>query len=98
MLKRNCTEVGRRPLKQRSIVVTDFNMGIGSEVIHTRSAIVLSSHSHGDDTLVVPLTSAQLEKQTDPYDVFISKDPSNALYQNSYARVRQLRAVSLNRI
>lgn len=48
--------------------------------------------------MVIPLTSAQQQKKTDKFDLFLAKDASNNLYTNSFARLRQIRAVSLKRL
>lgn len=54
--------------------------------------------TQGDDITVIPLTSAARNKQADKFDIFVTKDETNKLFQNSYARVRQVRAVSLKRL
>jgi hypothetical protein len=47
--------------------------------------------------MVIPLTSAQ-QKERDRYDIAVSKDSDNKLYQTSLARLRQTRPVSFKRI
>jgi hypothetical protein len=48
--------------------------------------------------IVIPLTSAVREKLADKFDSFVPKDADNKLFQNSYARLRQLRVVSRKKI
>ncbi len=52
----------------------------------------------GEDVTVIPLTSALGEKLKDKHDLILLKDNDNKLYQNSYLRLRQIRAVSINRL
>lgn len=47
---------------------------------------------------MIPLTSAVATKQADAFDVLVQKDTENNLYQTSWARIRQLRSVSVKRI
>lgn len=64
-----------------------------------RPAILFSKGNTGEDLLVIPLTSVVHDKLVDQFDVLVPKDPnSNKLYSNSYARVRQLRSVSMKRL
>ena len=47
---------------------------------------------------MIPLTSAIQNRLTDSFDIFVKKDEKNHLFQDSYARLRQMRAVSVNKI
>lgn len=57
-----------------------------------------SNSTLGEDVTVIPLTSATQQKQSDKFDVFVPKDANNQLFVNSFARLRQLRSVSMKRI
>lgn len=48
--------------------------------------------------MVIPLTSVYTDKLVDKFDVLVSKDEDNKLYQDSSARIRQMRPASYNRI
>lgn len=98
-VKRNCTPLVKKPFKKRDIYVVSYGMNTGSEVNGDRPSIIYkdSKNTQGQDLMVIPLTSAQLEKQSDAFDVFVAKEETN-LYQNSWARLRQLRPVSLKRL
>ncbi len=75
-------------------------MNTGSEVNGSRPSLIYkhSDNTLGEDVTVIPLTSATQQKQSDKFDVFVPKDESNQLFVNSFARLRQLRSVSLKRI
>ena len=70
-------------------------MNTGSEINGDRHSIIYkASHSMlGDDVIVIPLTSALAHKQLDKSDIPVPKDGGNKLFQNSYARLRQIRSV-----
>lgn len=75
-------------------------MNTGSEINGDRPSIIYkATHStFGDDVVVIPLTSALKNKQPDKYDIPVPKDAANKLFQNSYARLRQIRSVSVKRV
>lgn len=75
-------------------------MNTGSEMNGDRPSIIYKSDNYtlGEDVIVIPMTSALREKLTDKFDVLIQKDEDNTLYQNSYARLRQCRAVSVKKL
>ncbi len=75
-------------------------MNTGSEINGDRPSVIYkdSKSTLGDDLTVIPLTSAVLEKQSDAFDIYVGKDEANNLYQNSRARLRQLRSVSVKRL
>lgn len=85
---------------KRQVFVVSYGMNTGSEVNGERPSIIFKAdHStKWDDIIVIPLTSALQQKQSDRYDVLVSKDNDNNLFQNSFARIRQMRAVSLKRV
>lgn len=99
-IKRNNSKVRNTVHDKREIVVVSYGMNTGSEVNGERPSIVYKTDENtlGDDVTVIPLTSALHGKQTDKFDVLVSKDEANKLFQNSFARVRQLKAVSIKRI
>lgn len=86
--------------EKRQVFVTSYGMNTGSEVNGDRPSIIFKAdHStKWDDIIVIPLTSALQQKQSDRYDVLVPKDNDNNLFQNSFARIRQMRAVSLKRV
>ncbi len=99
-LKTNCKPLVTQPFEKRQIYTINFGMNIGSEINGFRPSLIYKA-SHNtlwEDVLAIPLTSALREKQSDKFDVFIPKNEKNNLYQNSYARLRQLRSVSVKRI
>ena len=75
-------------------------MNTGSEINGNRPALVFkdTQSSFGDDVIVIPLTTGNAQKQPDAFDVAVQKDGVNKLFQNSYARLRQIRSVSVKRI
>lgn len=75
-------------------------MNTGSEINGARPSIIYkaSDSTLGDDVIVIPLTSAQKQKQPDKFDIPVPKDAANKLFQNSYARLRQIRVVSIKRL
>ena len=99
-LKQNSKPLARLTLRKWQVVVVSYGMNTGSEINGDRPSVVFKAdHStKGEDIIVIPLTSALQQKQTDKYDVFVPKDKENNLFQNSFARLRQLRAVSLIKI
>lgn len=99
-LKKNNHPVVKKPFKKWEIYTVSYGMNTGSEVNGERPSILYkdSKNTLWDDLIAIPLTSVAQEKLADKFDVFVPKDENNKLYQNSYARIRQLRAVSLLRI
>lgn len=99
-LIQNNAPLPQRTLKKREIVVVNYGMNTGSEVNGARPSLIYkhSANTHGEDVTVIPLTSATQQKLTDKFDVFVPKDESNQLFVNSFARLRQIRSVSLKRI
>jgi mRNA-degrading endonuclease toxin of MazEF toxin-antitoxin module len=99
-LKKNSYPLVKKPFKKRQIYVVSYGMNLGSEINGDRPSIIYkdSSNTLGEDLTVVPLTSAVQERLSDKFDVFVPKDASNTLFQNSFARVRQLRSVSVKRL
>lgn len=85
---------------KRHIYVVNYGMNTGSEINGNRPSIIYkASHStYGDDVIVIPLTSIGKQSQGDTYDILVTKDDENKLYQSSYARLRQIRSVSVKRI
>lgn len=99
-LKLNATPLQKQSLKKREIYVVNYGMNTGSEMNGDRPSIIYKSDNYtlGEDVIVIPMTSALREKLTDKFDVLIQKDEDNTLYQNSYARLRQCRAVSVKKL
>jgi mRNA-degrading endonuclease toxin of MazEF toxin-antitoxin module len=99
-LKLNSPGTKRQPLKKWQIYVVHYGMNTGSEINGDRPAIIYKDveNTGGDDITVIPLTSAVRQKQPEKHDVFVTKDKDNKLFQDSFARVRQLRAVSVKRL
>lgn len=96
LLKLNCIQLTARSFKKRQIYVVRFGMNTWSEINGDRPAIIYkaSHNTLGDDVTVIPLTSARTQKKSDANDVFVAKNETNNLYQDSFARCRQLRVVS----
>lgn len=91
--------VKQQSIKKRQIYTVNFSSTIGSEITGIRPALVITPESMGgEDVTVIPLTSALGEKLKDKHDLILLKDNDNKLYQNSYLRLRQIRAVSINRL
>lgn len=99
-LKQNCKAVSKQEFNKWDVFVVSYGMNTGSEINGNRPSIVYkASHStKWDDLIAIPLTSALQEKQSDAYDIFVQKDATNNLFQNSFARLRQMRAVSVKRV
>lgn len=99
-LKLNTLPVSKLPLKKREIYVVSYGMNTGSEINRDRPSIVYKDdqYTFWDDVLVIPLTSAFRDKLTDKFDTLVKKDDDNALFQNSYARLRQYRVVSKKKL
>jgi mRNA-degrading endonuclease toxin of MazEF toxin-antitoxin module len=99
-LKQNNTSVEKQVYKKRQIYVVNYGLNVGSEINGSRPSIIYkdTGSTFGDDVTVIPLTSANYEKKADRYDIFVTKDDSNKLYQNSYARLRQIGCVSVKKI
>lgn len=99
-LKQNTSQVQKQSYAKRHIYVVSYGMNTGSEINGDRPSIVYkATHStFWDDVIVIPLTSAVAQKLADAYDVFVPKDANNKLFQNSYARLRQIRSVSVKRV
>lgn len=87
-------------LSKWQIYVVSYGMNTGSEVNGDRPSIIYkdSQNTFGEDVIVIPLTSAVREKLADKFDVLVGKDENNQLFQDSYARLRQIKAVSLKKI
>jgi mRNA-degrading endonuclease toxin of MazEF toxin-antitoxin module len=100
LLKLNTNNLHKLPLIKWQIYVVSYGIGTGSEIIANRPSIIFknSEFTKGDDVLVIPLTSAVREKLADKFDIFVPKDGDNKLFQNSFARLRQTRAISIKRI
>jgi mRNA-degrading endonuclease toxin of MazEF toxin-antitoxin module len=90
----------KKAFKKWEVYVVAYDMNTGSEVNGQRPSIVFkdAKHTHGEDIVVIPLTSAVATKQADAFDVLVQKDTENNLYQTSRARIRQIRSVSIKRI
>jgi len=99
-LKLNTPSVIKQSLQKRQIYVVNYGMNTGSEMNGIRPSIIFkdSENTLGEDVTVIPLTSALCEKLTDKYDLFVEKDDSNKLFQNSYARLRQFRVISKRKL
>lgn len=99
-LRLNTPPLKKQPLKKRQIYVVNYGMNTGSEINGSRPSIIYkdSDNTLGEDVTVIPLTSAMREKLTDKFDLFVPKDDDNKLFQNSYARLRQIRTVSTKRL
>lgn len=99
-LKRNNYPLVKKPFKKWEVYTVNYGMNTGSEVNGERPSILYkwSQNTFGEDVIVIPLTSVVQEKMVDKFDVFVPKDEPNKLYQNSYARIRQIRSVSLKRL
>lgn len=100
LLRKNLLPLTKNNYKKWDIYVVSYGMNVGSEINGERPSIVYKANGNtlGDDIIVIPLTSALQEKQSDKFDTFIQKDEANKLFQNSYARLRQVRSVSTKRI
>jgi len=68
--------------------------------MRARPAIVFKSshYTGGEDIICIPLTSVGEQKLADALDILVKSSTSTNLYKNSYARIRQLRAISYKRI
>lgn len=99
-LKQNSTTVEKQTYTKWQIYVVNYWMNTGSEINGNRPSIIYKdTHStYGDDVIVVPLTSSGNQKQSDTYDIFVAKKDDNKLFQNSFARLRQIRSVSVKRV
>lgn len=99
-LQKNSYPLVKRPFKKRQIYVVSYGMNLGSEVNGDRPSIIYknSNFTLWEDLIVIPLTSANQQKQPDKFDTLVPQDASNNLFQNSYARVRQLKAQSVKKI
>lgn len=99
-LKRQSHAISKQKLTKRHVYVVKYRMNTSSEINGDRPSIIYkASHSTlGDDVIVIPLRSAQKQKQPDKFDIPVLKDGANKLFQNSYARLRQIRSVSVKRI
>lgn len=99
-LKNNSKAVVNNPVEKWSIHTVDLGIWVGSEIISSRPCLVYKSSDSTlwEDVVIIPLTSAFDQKAKDSYDIFVPKDETNNLYQNSFARLRQLRAVSKKRL
>lgn len=75
-------------------------MNVGSEINGDRPSIIYKDphNSFGEDIIVIPLTSAVSQRLVDKFDIPVPKDMANKLFQNSYARLRQIRSVSVKKI
>jgi len=100
MLKRNSYPLVKKPFKKREIVVVSFWLNVGSEVSFERPCLIYkdSKSTLWEDVIVIPLTTATIDKKQDAFDVYVPKDTKNCLYANSWARLRQLRSVSIKRL
>lgn len=67
-LKINCNALPQIPFKKRQVYVCSFWASAWSEIMGDRPVIVVkATHStHGEDLLVVPLTSATQQKKSGP--------------------------------
>lgn len=99
-LKQNSIIGEKQSYTKRQIYVVSYGMNTGSEINGDRPSIIYkASHStFGDDVIVIPLTSVGKQKKSDSFDVFVGKNPNNKLFQNSLARLRQIRSVSTKRV
>lgn len=99
-LKFNAQTLTKLSLAKWQIFVVSFGMNTGSEVNGDRPSIIYKEthNTLWEDVTVIPLTSAVREKLADKFDVSVPKDNDNKLFQNSYARLRQLKAVSIKKI
>jgi mRNA-degrading endonuclease toxin of MazEF toxin-antitoxin module len=99
-LQQNSVVVEKQRYVKWHIYVVNYGMNTGSEINGNRPSIIYkASHStYGDDVVVIPLTSIGKQSQGDTYDILVTKDNENKLYQSSYARLRQIRSVSVKRI
>ena len=99
-LKQNASPAQKQSYAKRQIYVVSYGMNTGSEINGDRPSIIFkaSQSTFGDDVVVIPLTSAQAQKQPDKFDIPVPKDAANKLFQNSYARLRQIRSVSVKRV
>lgn len=99
-LKQNSNPVEKQRYVKWNIYVVNYGMNTGSEINGNRPSVIYkASHStFGDDVVVIPLTSIGKQSQADSYDILVTKDDENKLYQSSYARLRQIRSVSVKRI
>ncbi len=99
-LKRNCIPAVKKTYNKRQVYVISYWINTGSEINWDRPGIIYkdTNNTLWDDVIVIPLTSALMEKQSDKFDVFVPKDAKNNLFQNSFARWRQIRSVSVKRL
>lgn len=100
-LKNNNSPLTKKVLAKRDVYVVSYGLNnTGSEVNGDRPSIIYKS-SDGikwEDITVIPLTSALQNKLTDSYDILVKKEKDNQLYQDSRARLRQLKAISIKKI
>lgn len=97
-LQLNFANVEKEDLKKWQLCLVDYTMNTWSEISFLRPSIIYKADTTWQDVIVLPLTSWWEEKLIDRFDVPVPKDLDNKLYQNSYARLRQLRAISIKKI
>lgn len=99
-LKKNTSPIIKQSFNKWDIRVVSYEMNIGSEINGDRPSIVYkaSDSTKWEDIVVIPLTSAAKQQQSDRFDISVPKDDTNKLYQSSYARLRQIRSVSIKRV
>jgi mRNA-degrading endonuclease toxin of MazEF toxin-antitoxin module len=93
-------KVEKQTYAKRQIYVVNYGMNTGSEINGDRPSIIYKASyaTFGEDVIVIPLTSAGKDKKGDAYDVYVNKDADNKLFQPSFARLRQIRSVSVKRV
>ena len=100
-LKMNAKPIVKRSFQKWQIRVVNYGLNnTGSEINGNRPSIIYKhdDYTQGEDVTVIPLTSAIAGKLIDKFDVFVQKDENNVLFQNSHARLRQFKAVSVKKI
>lgn len=99
-LQQNSSIVEKQVYSKRQIYVVNYGMNTGSEINGNRPSIIYksSSSTFGDDVIVIPLKSSGKQTKGDAFDIYVSKNEDNKLFQSSFARLRQIRSVSVKRI
>lgn len=83
-----------------SVYYINYGINIGSEINGTRPSIIFkdSEYGFGSDIIIIPMTSFDLDKSIDTFDIEIEPTKSNGLKRKSLIKTRQMRCISQKRI
>lgn len=83
-----------------TLYYVDYGINIGSEINGTRPSIIFKAneYSYGSDLIVIPMTSFDLDKSIDTFDIIIDVDAINKLKRKSIIKTRQIRVISQKRL